>query len=132
MKNFELIKKKCFNDYVARFNSIKKIWKKVTRPKTEMTALDSLPLYNNFTLFLKSKEEIELVKFSIFEQSLLAASNSKITIDRLMQEGDLLAMIQKKFKLKCKGELHLKNYAMVGKDLERYLNLQAEYQISVF
>ena len=97
-----------------------------------MTPLDSFPLCNNFTLFLKSKEEIELVKFSIFEQSLLTASNSKITIDRLMQEGDLLAMIQKKFKLKCKGELHLKNYAMVGKDLERYLKLQAEYQISVF
>jgi hypothetical protein len=34
-----------------------------------------------------------------------------------MHEGDLLGRIQKKFKLKCKGELHLKNYAVVGKDL---------------
>ncbi len=49
-----------------------------------------------------------------------------------MHDADLLAIIQKKFKLKCKGELHLKNYAMVGKDLDRYLKLQEEYQLSVF
>jgi hypothetical protein len=125
VKNFETLKKKCFADYVARFNALKKIVKRMGKPKGEMTRLDSLPLCNNFTLFLRSKEEMELFKFSIFEQSLLAASNFKITVDRLMQEADLLAMIQRKFKMKCKGELHLKNYAMVGKDLERYLNLQA-------
>lgn len=28
--------------------------------------------------------------------------------------------------------MHLKNYAMVGKDLERYLKLQEEFQITTF
>lgn len=55
-----------------------------------------------------------------------------MTIERLMHDADLLSIIQKKFKLKCKGELHLKNYAMVGKDLEKYLKLQQEYQLTVF
>ena len=49
-----------------------------------------------------------------------------------MHEGDLLATIQKKFKMKCKGELHLKNYAMVGKDLEKYIRLQEEFQLTAF
>jgi hypothetical protein len=49
-----------------------------------------------------------------------------------MHEGDLLATIQKKFKLKCKGELHLKNYAIVGKELYKYLKLQEEYQLTTF
>lgn len=55
-----------------------------------------------------------------------------MTIERLMHDADLLSIIQKKFKLKCKGELHLKNYAMVGKDLDKYLKFQQEYQSTVF
>ena len=63
---------------------------------------------------------------------MLLASANKINIDRLLTEGDLLGRIQKKFKAKCKGEYHLKNYAMVGKDLEKYIKYQEEYQLSIF
>jgi hypothetical protein len=131
-KNNEIVKKKCFADYIARYNALKKTTKRFAKSKSEINQLDVLPLCNNFTLFLHSKNELELFKFSIFEQSLLSASANKTTIDRLMHEGDLLAAIQKKFKLKCKGELHLKNYAMVGKDFEKYIKMQEEYQLTAF
>jgi hypothetical protein len=89
-----------------------------------MNQLDGLSICNNFSFFLYSKQQVELFKFSVFEQSLLFASGNRITIEKLMHEGDLLASIQKKFKMKCKGELHLKNYAVVGKDLDKYVKLQ--------
>lgn len=117
----ENIKKKCFTDYVNRYNAVKKTIVRFSKPMNETNRLDNIPLANNFSIFLLSKDQHQLFKFSIFEQSLLAASANRITIDKLMQEKDLLGRIQKKFKMKCKGEIHLKNYAIVGKDLQKYL-----------
>jgi hypothetical protein len=65
-KNFEIIKKKSFTDYVGRFNAVKKTVKRFIKPKSEASRLDIVPLCNNFTLFLHSKNEMELFKFSIF------------------------------------------------------------------
>ena len=53
-------------------------------------------------------------------------------VTKLMNNEDLLNRIQKCFKMKCKGELNLKNYALIGKDLEKYSKMQEEYQLNVF
>lgn len=66
VKNHEAVKKKCYNDYVNRYNALRKTVKRFTNPKNEIGQLGSLPLCNNFSLFLHSKQEIELCKFSIF------------------------------------------------------------------
>ena len=89
----------------------------IQQGKISNNHLDNLPYSNNYSLFLLSKREDELFKFSIFEQSLLSASNNRVNTINLMSDNDLLTRIQKKFKLKCKGELNLKNYALIGKEI---------------
>lgn len=46
---------------------------------------------------------MDLSKFTIFEQALYNASNSKVTAQKLMHELNLLHLIQKKFKKSLRG-----------------------------
>ena len=55
---------------------------------------------------------------------------TQMTIARLITEHGLLHRVQHKFKKACKGERALRNYALVGKDLDRYLSLHQEYQVA--
>ena len=40
-----------------------------------------------------------------------------MTIAKIMTDNGLLQRLQSKFKKACKGEIALRNYALVGKDL---------------
>ena len=91
-----------------------------------------MAICNNFSLFLWSKNEIELCKFTLFEQALYNVSNTKYTVQRLMHELPLLHLIQKKFKKSLRGEFYLKFYSLLPKEVEKLEILYQEYQISAF
>jgi hypothetical protein len=94
--------------------------------------LSRIDISNNFSLFLWTKGEQELSKFTLFEQALFSASNHQLTVQKLMHELDLLHLIQKKFKKSLKGEIYLKFYSLLPKEIEKLEILYQEYQISAF
>ena len=49
-----------------------------------------------------------------------------------MHDKDLLLRIQRKFKKSCQGELALKFYSLLAKEIDRLSVLYQEYQISAF
>lgn len=87
---------------------------------------------NNFSLFLWSKNQHDLCKFTLFEQALITASANRYNIQSLMHQTELLHKIQKKFKKSCLGELTLKFYGLLPKEVERLSELYQQYQISAF
>lgn len=68
----------------------------------------------------------------MFEQALLTASSNKINIDSLMHQKEILQMIQKKFKKSCHGDLCLKFYSLLPKEVEKLVALYQEYQLHEF
>lgn len=58
IKSHEGIKKRCYNDYVNRYNALRRVVKAWAKPKGEVSQLDTLPVCNNFSLFLHSKQEL--------------------------------------------------------------------------
>jgi hypothetical protein len=78
MKLNDSIRKKTYTDYLARYNGVKKIVNKWKEDSLQLKSMRELEIYNNFSLFLYTKGEIDLCKFSIYEQSLLFSSGSKV------------------------------------------------------
>jgi hypothetical protein len=74
---YENIKKKAFVDYMNRYSGIKRIVSKWKEDGGKQK-LNQIAICNNFSLFLCSKGEYELSKFSVFEQAILFASNNKV------------------------------------------------------
>lgn len=72
------IRKKTYTDYLARYNGVKKVASKWKEDNAQQKSISQLEIYNNFSLFLYSKGEVELCKFSLFEQSLIFSSGSKV------------------------------------------------------
>jgi len=49
-----------------------------------------------------------------------------------MHDAQLLQKIQKKFRNICKGEYYLKSYALLPKEVEKFIKLAQEYQLCSF
>lgn len=49
-----------------------------------------------------------------------------------MHDSQLLQKIQKKFKNLCKGEYHLKSYALLPKEVDKFAKLAQEFQLCSF
>ena len=113
IRNNQAIRTRTGAEYVGRYNAVKKVGRRCAEMKQAL--INNVGLVNNFSLFLWSREEYELSKFTLFEQALLSASGGKVGVERLLQEADLLPKIQRKFKRCCRGELHLKSYALMPK-----------------
>jgi hypothetical protein len=78
MKLNDTIRKKTYTDYLARYNGVKKVATKWREDNVHQKSISQLEIYNNFSSFLYSKGEADLCMFSLFEQSLLFSSNSKV------------------------------------------------------
>ena len=102
---------------MGRVNAVKKIAGKYQDERDMYKVLRQVEMCNNFSLFLWSKNEVELSKFTIFEQALYSASNYKMTALKLMHELNLLHLVQKKFKKSLRGELYLKFYSLLPKEI---------------
>ena len=117
VKNNQNMRDKIFSEYISRYNSVKKTGKRYEEQQEKFKHLRQVSISTNFSLFLWSKNEVELCKFTIFEQSLYNASGNKYTVQRLMHELPLLHLIQKKFKKNLRGELFLKFYSLLPKEV---------------
>jgi hypothetical protein len=62
----KVIRNKASAEYVGRYNAVKKVGKRYNEERGANRYVGQLDIINNFSLFLWSKEEYEICKFTLF------------------------------------------------------------------
>lgn len=91
MRNNSQIVDKTINEYIGRYNAVAKFRKRAKGSNGGKVSgnangkCNDLPIYNNFSVYLNSIEQVELSKFTLFEQALLNAG--KMPVERLFEKS---------------------------------------------